>query len=161
MGSLPGAPRWFITEPFARRTKVAVSRRRLLFGPVIHGQWSRVSLPSYQQTVLNGMDRALEDRDPRLATMFAIFTRLTREEGPPVTEQLVRGAHQAGFKFRGILRRAPAAIPILLVACLMIGIIVLGITTASGRSCPPSTTLHQIAPGRGLVCRPSANGLRK
>lgn len=118
-------------------------------------------MPSYQQTVLNGMDRALEDRDPRLATMFAIFTRLTRDEGPPVTEKLARGARQAGFTLRGTLRRAPAAIPILLVACLMVGIIVLGITTASGRSCPPSTTLHQIAPGRGMVCRPSANGLRK
>lgn len=132
-----------------------------MFGPVILGQWSRVSLPSYQQTVLNGMDRALEDRDPRLATMFAIFTRLTRDDGPPVTERLARGANHVRFTLRGTLRQAPAAIPILLVACLMVGIIVLGITTASGRSCPPSTTMHQLAPGRGVVCRPSANGLNK
>jgi hypothetical protein len=42
-----------------------------------------VSLPSYQQSLLNGMDRALESRDPRLASMFAVFTRLTSDWASP------------------------------------------------------------------------------
>ena len=134
-----------------------------LFGPVVQGQCGRVSLPSYQQTLLNGMDRALEARDPRLASMFSIFTRLTREEGPPRTEQLTRGTSQTRFTLPRAIRwaRVSAVLPIVLVACLMLAIVVLGITTATGRTCPPSTSLHHVVPGKNAVCRASANGLRK
>lgn len=134
-----------------------------VFGPVIGGQWSRVSLPSYQQTLLDGMDRALETRDPRLASMFAIFTRLTRDDGPPLSERLSRSPSQAALRLRAAIRwtRASTAVPIVLVACLMVAIIAIGVATASGRSCPPSTTMHQVAGGKAAVCQPSANGLRK
>ncbi len=134
-----------------------------VFGPVIAGQCRRVSLPSCQQSLLNGMDRALETRDPRLASMFAIFTRLTRDEGPPLTERLAPGPNRLALRLRGAIgwARASAAVPIVLVACLMVAIIMLGVATATGRSCPPSTRLHQVAGGKAAVCQPSANGLRK
>lgn len=95
--------------------------------------------------------------------MFAIFARLTRDEGPPLTERLARGPNQLRTRLRaGVQRaRASAAVPIVLVACLMVAIIMLGIATATGRSCPPSTSLHQVAAGKSAVCRPSANGLHR
>lgn len=109
------------------------------------------------------MDRALECRDPRLAAMFSIFTRLTCDDGPPRTERLARGPHPVLIRLRSGIRwaKGSAAVPIVLVACLMIAIIMLGVATATGRSCPPSTTLHQAVPGKSAVCQPSANGLRK
>jgi hypothetical protein len=127
------------------------------------GQCTRVSLPSYQQSLLDGMDRALESRDPRLATMFAIFARLTRDEGPPSHERMAREPNPLAFRIRATARwaRASAAFPIVVVACLMLAIVLLGLTTASGRSCPRPTTTHQVMPGKSTACVPSANGLRK
>jgi len=47
-----------------------------------------VSLPTRQQSVLNGIEYALAARDPDLADMFAVFTLLNRDDGPPRTERL-------------------------------------------------------------------------
>jgi hypothetical protein len=129
----------------------------------MQGQWVRVSLPSYQQSLLDGMDRALEARDPRLASMFAIFARLTRDEGPPLHERIANSPNGVMVRIRTAARwaRASTAFPIVLVACLMLAIVALGLTTASGRPCPPATATHQVMPGKSAACEPSANGLRK
>ncbi len=107
------------------------------------------------------MDRALEARDPRLAHMFAIFTRLTRDDGPPRTERLARGPNQAVAAFRRSVHwiGASAAAPIAVVACLMVALVVLGIATAGGSTCPASHGIHQAGPAKGSVCRSSANGM--
>jgi hypothetical protein len=55
---------------------------------VFPGQWSVVSLPAGQQQVLDRIETDLEGCEPRLRSMFAIFTRLTRDEGAPRTESL-------------------------------------------------------------------------
>jgi len=47
-----------------------------------------VSLPASQQQVLDRIETDLEGCEPRLWSMFAIFTRLTRDEGAPRTESL-------------------------------------------------------------------------
>jgi len=47
----------------------------------LRGSERRVGLPADQQSRLNSIDRALEARDPRLASVFATFTVLTRDEG--------------------------------------------------------------------------------
>jgi hypothetical protein len=47
-----------------------------------------MSLPACQERVLHGMETALRTCEPRLASLFAIFTRLTRDEEIPRTEQL-------------------------------------------------------------------------
>jgi hypothetical protein len=45
------------------------------------GQSIGVSLPVSQQRVLAGIENALEGGEPRLGSMFAIFTRLTQDDG--------------------------------------------------------------------------------
>jgi hypothetical protein len=47
-----------------------------------------MSLPDCQERILQGMASSLSKCEPRLASKFAIFTRLTRDEGIPCTEQL-------------------------------------------------------------------------
>jgi hypothetical protein len=47
-----------------------------------------MSLPASQQRVLDRIEEALKKREPRLASMFAIFTRLTVHEGVPRIEAL-------------------------------------------------------------------------
>jgi hypothetical protein len=49
-----------------------------------------MSLPACQERVLRGIESALRRGEPRLASIFAIFTRLTRDEELPRTEQLVQ-----------------------------------------------------------------------
>jgi hypothetical protein len=51
-----------------------------------------MSLPASQQRVLDTIESVLKRREPRLASMFAIFTRLTVGEGLPRTEMLERVA---------------------------------------------------------------------
>jgi hypothetical protein len=108
------------------------------------------------------MDRALEARDPGLARMFAIFTRLTRDDGPPLTERLARGPNLAVAAFRRSVRwiGTSAAAPIALVASLMVALVVLGIVTSGGSTCPPSHGIHQTGPAKDSVCPSSANGMR-
>ena len=48
-----------------------------------------MSLPACQERILSGIENALRACEPRLAARFAIFTRLTRDEEIPHTEQLV------------------------------------------------------------------------
>ena len=48
-----------------------------------------MSLPACQERILRGMESALRKGEPRLASRFAIFTRLTKDEELPRTEQLV------------------------------------------------------------------------
>jgi hypothetical protein len=49
-----------------------------------------MSLPACQERVLRGIESALRKGEPRLASIFATFTRLTRDEELPRTEQLVQ-----------------------------------------------------------------------
>jgi hypothetical protein len=47
-----------------------------------------VSLPASQQRVLHEIEDDLRGCEPRLVSMFAIFTRLTRDDGLPRSESL-------------------------------------------------------------------------
>jgi hypothetical protein len=47
-----------------------------------------MSLPACQERILAGIETALRTGEPRLASRFAIFTRLTGDEELPSTEQL-------------------------------------------------------------------------
>ncbi len=50
-----------------------------------------MSLPAGQQRILDAIAGALQVRDPRLAGMFAVFTRLTRAEPMPASESIDGG----------------------------------------------------------------------
>jgi len=122
-----------------------------------------VSLPTRQQSVLNGMNHALEARDPGLASMFATFTRLTRDDGPPQAERLARGPTPVLVLLRAACRwvRASAAIPIALVAGLMAVIIALGIATSGGPVCTPAAGTRHSRQSRPDFCRSTVKGLPK
>jgi hypothetical protein len=47
-----------------------------------------MSLPARQQRMLDGIDEWVRKHDARLASLFATFTRLTKHEPMPETEQL-------------------------------------------------------------------------
>lgn len=47
-----------------------------------------MTLPVSQQRTLDRIDRMLRDSDPRLVALFAIFTRLTRDEELPRIEEI-------------------------------------------------------------------------
>jgi hypothetical protein len=81
-----------------------------------------MGLPAGQQRVLDTIEEALGTADPRLATMYAIFTRLTGNEARPYREQLpfARGWRSWPTRMRYALsrrgsrttrRREPAAEP--------------------------------------------------
>jgi hypothetical protein len=120
------------------------------------GAW--VSLPTYQQSLLNGMDRALKARDPCLASMFAIFTRLTSDDGPPRTERLGPGPSSLAVALRWT--RTSAAIPIVIVIALMAAIIALGVATSGGRVCRSAATVHLSGRSKLAGCQ-AADGLLK
>jgi hypothetical protein len=110
------------------------------------------------------MDRALAARDPGLASKFAIFTRLTRDDGPPRTERLARGPSRTQRLLQMPLgvAKASATIPVVLVAGLMVAIIALGIVTSRGPVCSPSAmTSHQFVQMRASGCESSAHGAHK
>jgi hypothetical protein len=109
------------------------------------------------------MDHALEVRDPGLASLFAVFTQLTRDDGPPHTEQLARGRHSVLLILRAAVRwvRATAAIPITVAAGLMVAIIALGIATSGGPACPSAASTNHAGQSRSASCRSTTYGLPK
>lgn len=49
-----------------------------------------MSLPAAQQRILVKIEGRLRDSDPRLSSLFVIFSRLTRDEAMPWLEQVKR-----------------------------------------------------------------------
>ncbi len=64
-----------------------------------------MSLPAGQQRILDGIAEVLRANEPRLASMFAIFTRLSKDEPPPRREQLTVAGPRA--LLIGAWRRPP------------------------------------------------------
>lgn len=116
-------------------------------------------MPTYQQSILNGMDRALQARDPGLVSLFAIFTGLTRDDGPPRTERLGHGSGSLAVAFRR--NRTSVTIPILIVIALMAAIIALGVAAPGGTLCPPAVAERLSAQSKPAGCQVSAYGLLK
>jgi hypothetical protein len=98
-----------------------------------------MSLPVSEERALTGIEQALLSRDPRLKSLFAIFTRLTRHETMPAIEQLRRRRWQpsAGAVF-------------LLAIALIIGVIVMG-SLASANGC------SSVQPSATTTAHPSAS----
>jgi hypothetical protein len=71
-----------------------------------------MTLPPSQQHALNAIDDVLQSAEPRLATMFGVFTDLTRMEAMPGAETLPRGpwwARWAQHRLPGHLARRSRA----------------------------------------------------
>jgi len=103
-----------------------------------------MSLSAGQQRILDGIAGTLQARDPRLASLFSIFTRLTRHEPMPWIEQLTVRAGRLPRAMRRLARAFPAlarlrpvaVVPLALAA--MVGLLVLAPMTGSQRACAPS-----------------------
>jgi hypothetical protein len=102
-----------------------------------------VSLPASQQCVLNEIERALLSDDPRLGTLFAVFSRLMRDQAMPATEHVGAG-----------LRRP--AVVILLIVIVLAGVLMLGISIPGRPVCgvPPAAAGDQHAASRLAPCPP-------
>lgn len=130
-----------------------------------------MSLPAAQQRILDGMAEAIRASEPRLVSMFAMFTRLTRNEAAPRREQLPR---QPVRDFLGVLaiwvlaiwrpvrtagsRRSARWRRALLLAQLAIGLALVGwlVGASSGNSAGCATSsqgVHATAPvAPGISC---------
>src|SRR5438876_138543 len=112
-----------------------------------------MSLPASQQRVLDVMENRLTAREPRLASMFAIFTRLATGEALPWREALQtvpwwspRRWCPSGHRTRP-LGRARAAILLALASVLVITAVCVGMS----HSRPGCTPLM----GRGPLVTPT------
>jgi hypothetical protein len=114
-----------------------------LFERVVSGQSAVVSLPTGQQRVLDLIETDLEGCEPRLRSMFAIFTRLTRDDGAPRTESL--------------RPRAKLAIPVrsVITLTLLLGLVAvsvfMAVTGSTARSCQPGSGVH--GAGQTTTCQ--------
>jgi hypothetical protein len=68
-----------------------------------------MALPPNQQHALNAIDDVLQSAEPRLATMFGVFTDLTRMEAMPAAETLPPGPWWARHRLPGHLPRCSRA----------------------------------------------------
>lgn len=121
-----------------------------------------MGLPPGQQRVLDGIAEALGLSEPRLASMFAIFTRLARDDPPPRREQLMATSPLGALLAVG---RPPSRRHIrhgrrtrrmmLLISQLAIVFIVLaalmGLTSSAAARC--AATPHPIASAAGTAAR--------
>jgi hypothetical protein len=129
-------------------------------------------LPSDEQNALTGIGRYLSEQDPRLAAKFAIFTRLTSEEGEPPDEDLIRAIRpQALPSPRGVRAFSPAArtrqrragrqrgaprrrsIVMVPAALLLLLIVIITISLAKGPGCATPTRAREPAVAGHAVVR--------
>jgi hypothetical protein len=104
-----------------------------------------MSLPACEQRVLDTIESTLQRREPRLASMFAMFTRLTTNEGAPRTERLeARWWARRRLGLRTVGRSATAVRVLLLVPLVaMVACAALFVTTSpSPAACTPATGPH-------------------
>jgi hypothetical protein len=66
-----------------------------------------MSLAAREQQILDGMETALQAGETRLTSMFAIFTRLARDEEIPGTEELAARSR----RLRSWLKGSRACLP--------------------------------------------------
>jgi hypothetical protein len=109
-----------------------------------------VSLPSRELRALREIEGDLRGCAPRLISMFAIFTRLTSDDGAPWTESL----QPAGFA-RRIWRRSRLAADVALAIPLALGIVALvaflTVSSAGVHGCRPDGGSPYIAVGNPVL----------
>jgi hypothetical protein len=102
-----------------------------------------MSLPTRQQRTLDLIDGELRASAPELTSMFGIFTRLSSDEGPAVTELM------PAPRFRSVLTslRGFVLIPVaiaMVVASVVVGATSRGVTHQS----PPERATQLVVPGK-------------
>jgi hypothetical protein len=108
-----------------------------------------MTLPPAQERVLDAMAESLRASEPRLASMFAIFTRLTRNEAAPRREQLPARSlrrirkprlHRGRVRGSGLRAQHKAFwLHVLIASPLAIALVVVGLVLGFGK--------HTASPG--------------
>lgn len=115
-----------------------------------------------ESRALRGIERDLVGSDPRLATLFATFMLLTRDEELPSAERLTTGpvsrfgrrVRSAGLGWPVDSRRARLW-PLLLLTLVVLAcaVAVVGIGRGAARSCPPPSAQHAVLGGHPSCAR--------
>jgi hypothetical protein len=95
-----------------------------------------MSLPASQQRVLDRIEETLKRREPRLASMFAIFNRLNIHERLPWIEAL-RPVPWWSWKRYHPSVRIRAFVLLTLAAALVVSAVFVGMTQSRGGCNPP------------------------
>ena len=112
-----------------------------------------MSLPASQQRVLDRIEEALKKREPRLVSMFAMFTRLNLGERLPRIEALELVPWWSPRRYRGRLP-ARAVLFLSLAIALIVSAVMIGISQ-SPDNCRTPLTPHGSAIGvshAGTAC---------
>ncbi|MGB6454170.1 MAG: hypothetical protein WBH47_06720 [Streptosporangiaceae bacterium] len=126
-----------------------------------------MGLPVRQRMKLDHLDRMLRGADPKLAALYAIFGRLTRDEEIPRIEQLRHGVLKRLAWLRAVLAAIARRLHIRfhprqrivlfypLAIALTVGSIVLAVRSGPTRSCLP---VRAVAAAKSVaksnLCRP-------
>lgn len=112
-----------------------------------------MSLPAGQQQVLDRIETDLEGCEPRLRSMFAIFTRLTRDEGAPRTELLRPQGRRLRWAWPKIRLTVRAAIYIPLVLGLVTLFVLLAINSSAVPGCRAAAGPYAAGAVRAVTCQ--------
>jgi len=130
-----------------------------------------MGLPVRQRRVLERIDYALRGSDPKLAALYAIFARLTRDEEMPRAEQLrhrvllflvrlrlMLVSIRARFHIR-LVPRQPAVLLFPIAVALAVASIVFAIRSSSGSCTPVKSVAATKAVANTKLCQaPAFNG---
>jgi hypothetical protein len=112
-----------------------------------------VSLPACQQRALDRIESALQACEPRFASMFAIFTRLARDEAVPRRESL-RAETRVAWGWLGRLTATPRAIVAIPLVLGFVALLVFLITNSSvAHACGPAGGLRAAAVAQARSCQ--------
>jgi Protein of unknown function (DUF3040) len=92
-----------------------------------------MSLPVAEERALTSIEHALLSRDPRLSSLFSIFTRLTRQEAMPAIEQLRPRRW----------RPQPGAVLLAAIALMVCAVVASSLASARGCAQAPAATAAQ------------------
>jgi hypothetical protein len=136
-----------------------------------------MSLPACQERILHGMETALRTHEPRLAAIFAIFARLTKDEDIPHIERLApqpwlswrrlpraaRGGRGPSQQQRGgRLARTPRVLVVVLLTWLVFFSVCITVGFSDGSSCgQPPARMAAASQARALVSATSWTGMRE
>jgi Protein of unknown function (DUF3040) len=94
-----------------------------------------MSLRAAEERALTGIEQALRSRDPRLNSLFSIFTRLTWQEAMPAIEQLRPRRW----------RPQPGALLLIAVALMVCAVVAGSLASARGCAQAPTATTQPSA----------------
>ncbi|HEY1346851.1 MAG TPA: hypothetical protein VGF54_17835 [Streptosporangiaceae bacterium] len=112
-----------------------------------------MTLPACQQRALDGIESALQAREPRLASMFAIFTRLAKDEAVPRTESLRAETHLRWSGLARLTATPRAIVAISLVLSFMALLVLLVMNRSAAQACGPAVGLRAVAAAQARGCQ--------